>query len=196
VKYTFTLIYELDTTVACAVATYLDIEHYVFLHKKYLPHHEVVEKDGRRVKIKQTWHFGKQAVTQYCWTEYDPPARFLNYEISTAPWWVPSVHHVMKTRTELRYYPDATGTKTVSHLTVDLELPFWLWPLRKVIEKRLCELKIEKDSEDMAMISRREKLFGRGNVKSYLVDHQFMLHKEDFIAHFGQTNAHNEAAAG
>jgi hypothetical protein len=84
----------------------------------------------------------------------------------------------------------------VSHLTVDLELPFWLWPLRSIIEKRMCQLKKEKDAEDMDMIRRREKLFGRGNIKSYLLDHQFMLHKEDFVAHFGQANARSEAAAG
>lgn len=195
-KHTFTLVYELDTTVACAVAAYLDAEHYVFLHKKYSPQYEVVEKDGRRLKIKQTWHYGRTTVHQYCWTEYDPPARFLNYEISSQPWWMPSIHHVMKTRTELRYYPDATGTKTVSHLKVELDLPFWLWPMRHIVERKLCQLKKEKDAEDMDMIRRREKIFGRGNIKSYLLDHQFMLHKDDFVAHFGPQAGRSEAATG
>ena len=184
-KHTFTLTYELDTTVACAVAAYLDAEHYIFLHRKYATHYEIVERDGRRLRIAQTWRHGKATVSHSCWTEYDPPARFLNYEMSSSPWWIPSIHAVMKSRTDLKYYPDATGTKKVSHLVVDIDLPFWLWPLRHFIERRMCELKREKDAEDMEMISRREQIFGRGNIKGYLADHQFMLHKEDFVAHFG-----------
>jgi hypothetical protein len=39
------------------------------------------------------------------------------------------------------------------------------------------------------MIERRAQLFGRGNIKSYLADHQFMLHKDDFVEHFGSESA-------
>ena len=184
-KHSFKLIYELDTTVACAVAAYLDAEHYVFLHKKYSPIYEAVEKDGRRIRIRQEWNYGKIKVSQYCWTEYDPPARFLNYEVSSSPFWVPSIHHVMKTRTELKYYPTPDGKRTVSDLTVDLEIPNILYPFRNLIEKKMCQLKKEKDQEDMDMIVRREKIFGRGNIRGYLSDHQFMLHKDDFVKHFG-----------
>lgn len=189
-KHTFKLIYELDTTVGCAVAAYLDAEHYVFLHNKYSPQYEVEERDGRKIKIKQTWHYGKLAVSQHCWTEYDPPARFLNYEITPIPWWLPTIHHVMKTKTELRYYPTEDGKRTVSDLTVWLEMPAWLYPLRHLIQEKMCQLKKEKDQEDVEMILRREKIFGRGNIKGYLLDHQFMLHKDDFVKHFG-----SEAAA-
>jgi hypothetical protein len=184
-RYEFTLIYELDTTVACAVAAYLDVEHYTHLHSKYSPEWQAIEHQGRRVKVEQMWRFAGLKVAQSCWTEYDPPARFLNFEIMAIPWWRPSVHHFMKTRTELHYYPTASGQKTISHLRVQLDLPIWLWPFRHVIEKRLCDLKREKDEEDMVMIRRREKIFGRGNINSYLMDHQFMLHKDDFVAHFG-----------
>ncbi len=183
-KHTFDLVYEIDTTVACAVAAYLDAEHYVFLHRKYSPVYEVVAKEGRRIRIRQEWHLGVLHVAQELWTEYEPPARFLNYEVSS-PWWFPSVHHVMKTRTDLRYYPTEDGRRTVSHLKVELEMPRWLWPLRHLIEKKMCELKKEKDAEDIAMIRRRDEIFGRGNIRSYLMDHQFMLHKEDFVKHFG-----------
>src|SRR5437763_1237886 len=82
------------------------------------------------------------------------------------PWprWVPSNHHEMKTRTELRYYPKADDTATVSHLEVELDLPFWLWPFRYVIERKMSALKREKDDEDMEMIERRAKIYGRGNI--------------------------------
>ncbi len=194
-KHSFKLIYELDTTVGCAVAAYLDAEHYVFLHSKYLPVYEAVEKDGNRIKIRQEWTMGGLKVSQYCWTEYQPPARFLNYEISSSPWWFPTIHHVMKTRTDLRYYPTADGKRTVSDLTVDIEMPAVLWPMRHIIEKKLCDLKREKDQEDIDMILRRAKIFGRGNIRGYLADHQFMLHKEEFVKHFGTEAVETATAA-
>jgi hypothetical protein len=40
VKHTFSYLYELDTTVGSAVAACLDAEHYVFLHRKYMPSYE------------------------------------------------------------------------------------------------------------------------------------------------------------
>ena len=68
---------------------------------------------------------------------------------------------------------------------VETKLPFWLYPLRCLIQKRIEKLKIEKDAEDMEMIYRREKLFGRGNNSVYLADHQFMLYKDDYVKHYG-----------
>lgn len=184
-KHTFELIYELDTSVGCAVAAYLDAEHYVFLHKRYSPVYEPIEKDGRRIKIRQEWHLGRLRVGQELWTEYEPPARFINYGITSFPWWLPSIHHVMKTRTDLRYYPTTDGQRTVSHLTVELDMAAWLYPFRHLIEKKICELKKEKDREDVEMLLRRDKIFGPNNLRAYLADHQFMLHKDDFVKHFG-----------
>jgi len=193
VRHEFRLIYELDTTVACAVAAYLDAEHYVYLHSKYSPRYEVTKREGRRIHILQKWKLGKLTIGQSCWTEYDPPARFLNYEIAPLPLWLPSIHHVMKTTTDLRYYPTADGERTVSDLTVTLDMPFWLYPARHMIEERMCILKKEKDQEDIAMILRRAKIFGRGNIKGYLQEHQFMLHKDDFVKHFGGDAAKSRA---
>lgn len=194
-KHRFEVVYAMDTTLGCAVAAYLDAEHYAFLHSKYSPQYEVVHKDGRTIRIKQTWTYGRLRIGQSCTTEYAPPARFLNYDIQGLPVWMPSVHHVMKTRTELFYYPDATGTKTVSHLVVDLELPSAMRPLVPAIEAKMVALKKEKDLEDMEMIFRRERLFGRGNLRGYLADHQFMLHKDDFVTHFGSKDAERRAEA-
>ena len=188
-KHKFTLIYELDTTVPCAVAAYLDAEHYAFLHNNYCPQFEVLHHEGRKIISRQTWQHGRRRAGHIYTSEYVPPARFLNYDLRPWPRWMPSIHHVMKSRTDLRYYPNADGTATVSHLEVELDLPFWLWPLRHVIERKMAALKREKDAEDMAMIERRADLFGRGNIKSYLADHQFMLHKDDFVEHFGNESA-------
>jgi len=35
------------------------------------------------------------------------------------------------------------------------------------------------------MIERRARLFGRENNAVYLADHQFILHKEEYLRHFG-----------
>jgi hypothetical protein len=183
--YKFSLIYELDTTVACAVAAYLDAEHYAYLHSKYSPSYEVLAHDGRTLRVKQTWRYAGWTFGQVYTAEYVPPARFIQDDISPSPRWRPSVHHFIRTRTDLRYYPNATGTATVSHLEVQLQLPFWLWPFRHLLERKLSGLKREKDQEDMEMLQRRARIFGRGNIRSYLADHQFMFHKDDFVACFG-----------
>jgi hypothetical protein len=185
VKHKFTLLYELDTTVPCAVAAYLDAEHYAFLHRKYEPDWEPLSDNGRTITVRQTWRYGIWRTGQVYTAEYVPPARFLQYDIRPSPRWVPSIHHLVKTRTDLRYYPNPDDTATVSHLEVEMDLPFFLWPLRRVIERKLCALKREKDAEDMAMIQRRARIFGRGNIKSYLAPHQFMLHKDEFVQHYG-----------
>ena len=184
-KHRFSLIYELDTTVACAVAAYLDAEHYAHLHNKYSPMYEVLSQDGYRLEVKQTWRYAGWTLAQTYTTKYQPPARFLQYDLRPSPPWIPSIHHLVHTRTDLRYYPTPDGEKTVSHLEVELDMPFWLLPLRHVLERKLSGLKREKDQEDMEMIQRRAKLFGRGNIKSYLADHQFLFHKDAFVEHFG-----------
>ena len=63
------------------------------------------------------------------------------------------------------------------NLYVEIKLPFWLYPLRYLIQKGIEKLKV---AEDMEMIYRREKLFGRGNNSVYLADHQFILYKDDY----------------
>ena len=193
-RHTFRLIYELDTTVACAVAAYLDAEHYKFLHSKYSPEWEVIDHHDLTIKVRQSWQYGARRVAQVYTCEYVPPATFLNYDMHSDPWWLPSVHHVMKTRTELRYYPTDDGERTVSDLRVDLDLPIFLWPVRKLIESKLCALKREKDDEDMEMIARRAEIYGRGNIKSYLADHQFMLYKDEFVRHFGKADVSRTAS--
>ena len=185
-KHRFSLIYEIDTTVACAVAAYLDAEHYAYLHEKYSPRYEVRSREGYRLEVEQTWRYAGWTLAQTYTAEYQPPARFLQYDIRPSPWWIPSIHHVVRTRTDLRYYATPEGEKTISHLEVELDMPVWLWPVRHVLERKLSGLKMEKDQEDMEMIRRRAALFGRGNIKSYLADHQFLLHKDAFVEHFGR----------
>jgi hypothetical protein len=138
-----------------------------------------------RFDVKQTWRYAGWTSAQTYTAEYQPPARFLQYDVRPSPSWLPSIHHLIRTRTDLRYYPTPDGDKTISHLDVEIDMPFWLWPARHLLEQTLSGLKRDKDQEDIAMIQRRAKLFGRGNIKSYLADHQFLFHKDAFVEHFG-----------
>jgi len=177
--------YELDTTVPAAVAAYLDAEHYVFLHNTYFPLYEVLEQDGLKLKIRQTWSLGSLKFGNYCTTEYVPPARFLNYDLKPCPVWWPSIHHLIKVSTDQHYYPTPDGQNTYSEIRMTIDMPFFIYPFRKFIQKKLEKLKWEKDQEDLDMVHRRAEIFGRGNIKAYLPDHQFMLHKDTFVKHFG-----------
>jgi hypothetical protein len=185
VKHAFSVVYDLDCTVGEAVAAYLDVEHYVFLHKGYTDHWHAIEHAKDKLRVRQTWSFAGLRTGIAITAQYIPPARFLNYDSEPWPRWIPSIHHLIRTSTDLRYFPDPTGTKTVSHLDITVEMSLLLWPLRKLIERMLTRLKIEKDAEDIEMIARRQQIYGRGNLKTYMLDHQFMLHKDSFVAHFG-----------
>lgn len=185
-EHKFELIYELECTVGEAVAAYLDAEHYMYLHKSYMPEYETLWQDGNKIAIRQAWKKGPIVIGNTCITEYDPPARFLNYDLKPFPYWMPSVHHLIDTWTELRYYPSEDSRRTVSHLTVELTMPWFLWPFRKMVEARLIKLKIEKDQEDVNMIARHQKIAGRGNIRGYFKRNVFLLHKEEFVKHFAE----------
>lgn len=184
-KYQFSLVYDLDTTLACAVAAYLDGEHYIFLHHKYSDKYEVLEYQNRILTVRQSWKLLGMQIGQVYTAEYIPPARFKNYNVKPYPWFIPSIHHLICVTTDLKYAEDLERNVTVSALDVEIEMPWWLYPWRSYLQKLIEKLKIEKDAEDMEMIKRREKLFGRGNIAAYLPDHQFMIHKDDFVRFFG-----------
>jgi len=52
-------------------------------------------------------------------------------------------------------------------------------------QARWDDMKVEKDEQDIDMIRRRAALFGRENNSIYLADHQFILHKDHYLKHFG-----------
>lgn len=185
----FSLIYELDAPIAIAVAAYLDSEHYIFLHDDYTDKYEVLDHEPytRIITVRQTWKLFGLRMGQIYTCEYVPPAQFKNYNIQPSPWYILSIHHLISISTDLKYLPNPEKDSTISILDVEIKLPFWLYPLRYLIQKGIEKLKVEKDAEDMEMIYRREELFGRGNNSVYLADHQFMLYKDDYVKHYGNS---------
>jgi hypothetical protein len=173
-------------TVAMAVGAYLDCEHYIHLHEKWSSKYEILHVEPLCMTVKQTWKmFGFFPIGQVYKTQYLPPARFLNHSIKPYPFWFPSIHHLLKITTDQKYSESPQSKKTISRLDVEIEMPFFLWPFRKLIQRSMTELKSQKDAEDIRMIQRRSKLFGENCHLAYLVEHQFILHKDEYCKHFG-----------
>lgn len=185
-KHIFKVCYELDTPIAIAVAVYLDSEHYIYLHEDLSSSIEIIEKGSDYYKCHQTWKVLGLRIGQSYTCRYLPPATFINMDLKPFPFWLPSVHHFIKTKTTLRYYENPSSKTTLSELTVELDLPFWLYPLRKKIQQVIEKIKILKDLEDVALVDRRAKLFGRNNNSVYLKKHQFMLHKKEYEEFFAE----------
>jgi hypothetical protein len=187
-KHCFSLVYELDAPIALAVAAYLDAEHYIFLHSRYTDRYEVLHHDPEKriITVRQSWKLFGLRIGQVYTCEYVPPARFKNYATQPSPWFMPSIHHLISVTTDLKYTPNPEKDCTISTLEVDIEMPFWLYPFRFSLQKAIEKLKIEKDQEDIEMMARRAKLFGRNNNTVYLQEHQFMLYKDDYVKHYGQ----------
>ena len=187
-KYSFKLCYELDTTLAIAVATYLDCEHYVYLHKGLTKKIEILEHGDGYYKCRLLANAFGFKIGQSMTAQYVPPATFVQYDVEPYPRWLPSIHHLIGTKTTLRYFETPERNTTLSELTIELDLPFWLYPFRQLIRRGIEKVKILKDLEDVAMIDRRAKVFGRANNTAYLNKRQFMLHKTDYLKYFGENS--------
>ena len=185
-KYTFQIKYELDTRLAMAVAIYLDCEHYIFLHNALSNSIEITEKGSDYYKCHQTWNLFGMRVGQYYTCRYHAPATFINEDLRPYPVWIPSIHHFVHTKTTLRYYENPNSLTTLSELTVEMDMPLWLYPFRKWIQRVVEKVKILKDLEDVALFDRRAKLYGRDNNSAYFKKHQFLLHKDDYVKFFGE----------
>jgi len=183
-KHEFEIRYELDAPLAVAVGLYLDCEHYIFLHRALSNRLEVVEAGETSLKYRQSWNLFGLAFGQVYKCRYVAPATFVNYDIEPSPRWLPSVHHLVKVRTTLRYYETDRRT-TLSRLSVELDMPRWLAPLKETICRTIERVKILKDLEDVAVIDRRARLFGRLDNSPFLNKRQFLLHKDEYLRHFG-----------
>lgn len=181
-----------DVPVAVSIAAYLDCEHYLHLHKGITGDLEILRVEGRKVTVRQTWKWFGLTMGHTKSGEYFPPARFVITDVKPSPWWVPSIHHVLGMTTDLRYEPVAAPQGECSHMIfdVELEMPFWLWPLRGFLQGLVERMHAQQVQEDLDALKRRAKLFGRGNIAAYLAPGQFLYHKDDFVKHFSPQRGH------
>lgn len=188
-KHRFTMRGEMDGPVAVHVAAYLDCEHYVFLHRDLTDSVEVVAHEGLKVTVRQSWKAFGLTLGHYKTGTYVPPSEFHLEDVRPSPWWFPSIHHLVGIETHLAYSPVPGRDATAFRFDVELTMPFWLYPLRGFLETLIGRLHDRQIDEDLAMIKRRERLFGRGNIAAYLADRQFLYHKETFLKHYGRADA-------
>lgn len=188
-KHSFTVVEELDTIVPIAVGAYLDCEHYLHLHRSITDSLEIIKHEGRVVEVRQSWKWLGLRLGHTKRGEYIPPAEFKVTEVKPYPFWIPSIHHFVGIYTHIKYTAHPERNTTVMTFYVELDLPFWMWPLRKRMQTLIERMHERQNIEDMVCIKRRAKLFGRENYSAYLADHQFLYHKDDYVAHFGQKSA-------
>ena len=184
-KYSFKICYEIDAPMAISVATYLDCEHYMYLHERLTKSIEILEHGDGYYRCRLTANTFGVKVGQSFTSRFIPPGTFVQSSIQPFPRWMPSVHHLIKTVTTMRYFETPGARTTLSELTVDLDLPFYIYPFREKLRRAIEKIKIVKDLEDVAMIDRRAKLYGRDNNTPYINKHQFMLHKSKYLQCFG-----------
>jgi hypothetical protein len=177
---------EMDAPIHVNVAAYLDCEHYIFLHRGLTDSVEVVAHEGLKVTVRQSWKALGLELGHFKTGTYIPPSEFHIEDVRPSPWWIPSIHHVVGIETHLKYWPIPERDSTGFSFDVELDLPFWLYPFRKRLEALISRLHDQQVEEDIAMIKRRERLFGRGNISIYLADHQFLYHKKEFLEHYGK----------
>lgn len=185
-KHEFTVVEELDCPLPVAVAAYLDCEHYLYLHKGLTDSLEIIKVDGFKITVRQSWKAFGIKLGHDKTGEYLPPAEFRIYDVVPAPRWIPSVHHLVDIKTRLRYAAAAERDATAMTFDVELDLPFFLWPLRGFLQRLIERMHAQQNAEDMGMIKRREKLVGRENLlAAYLRPHHFSYHKDEFLKRFG-----------
>jgi hypothetical protein len=182
----FTVRGELDAPLHVVVAAYLDCEHYVHLHRSLTDRVEVVGHEGRTITVRQTWKWLGLKLGHLKSGTYVPPAEFRIDRVRPSPWWFPSIHHLVSIETRLVYAENRERDSTEFVFEVSLDLPFWLYPLRGALQRLIERMHEVQNDEDMALIKRRERLFGRGNAAPYLAEHHFMYHKDDYLRHFGE----------
>ncbi|MBI3544176.1 MAG: hypothetical protein HY075_12975 [Deltaproteobacteria bacterium] len=184
-KHRFRVVEEQDCTVAVAIGAYLDCEHYVHLHRSIMTKLSIDKVEGRKVTWRQGLRWlGFLKITQTFVMEYFPPGHFKSYDMKAYPRWLPQFHHFVKTVMDVRYTKHPQRDATVMTFDCEMDMPFFLWPFRNVFQGIVEKMHHLKDQEDLDMIHRRDKFFGRGNINSYLAEGQFLLFKDDYVAHF------------
>jgi hypothetical protein len=189
-KHRFTVVEDQDTTLAIAVGAFLDCEHYVYLHRSIMASFEVLDYQERKIRVRQRMRWMGMLIGHECTIEYLPPGHFRTTDIVASPRWVPSVHHILKnTVVDIRYRRHPERDTTLMRFDMQFDMPFWLYPLRSYLQAVLERMHHLKEEEDLRVFARRARLFGRDNNACYLADHQFLLHKDEYLRCFGPHSA-------
>ena len=208
-KYSFVQKYTFPVTIASAVALYLDCEHYIFLHKSSEVKYNIINLTENKCIAEVHYQSGIFKWKQISTTEYNAPAELKQYDIKIKGFGFAALINFFKVRTTLKYYENKEECEildiekneniflnkndkiVISEITYDIDMPFFLYPFKKIIKKKLESIKLKKDLEDLYFIKRRISLFGTdkpiANSKywiPYFKKSYFLLFKEKFVKTF------------
>lgn len=183
-KHNFQAPYLIDAPQSLVVGAYLDCEHYYYLHDNAIQHCEILEYSPTHIRWNQVWRIFGFRIGHTLTTRYLPPATFINEKIMAFPQWLPSIHHFVKveSRSDFYHWDDKT---TLSIFTVDMNLPWYIYPFRNILKYLILRFKILIDLEDVAMLARKTHVFGSQSVFHLLHKDQFILFKDEFSKNFG-----------
>ena len=169
-----------------AVVTYLDAEHYMYLHSDYEQNYRIVQVSENKVLNRCDYKLLFFNWIQEATTTYNPPAEFIQSDIKFYGNMAFVMNYLFRVTTTMRYSETDDPEVVRSDIRYDIEVPFFLFPFMFIIKRMLKKLKWEKDLEDVEMCDRRKELFGANAVEAYYAPHQFILFKDLFVKYFPQ----------
>ena len=208
-NYSFVQKYTFPVTVASAVALYLDCEHYIFLHHSIENKYKILDMYENKYISEMHYQSGIFKWKQISTTEYIAPAELKQYDVKIKGFGFAILANLFNVKTTLKYYEnkkdcevldieknknirlDKNNKIVISEINYDIDMPFFIYPFKNVIKRRLEKMKLKKELEDLYFIQRRINLFGSDEplVDSkywapFMKKSYFMLYKEKFIQTF------------
>ena len=208
-KFAFSQRYTFPVDMASAIVTYLDCEHYIFLHATCETKYKIVNFSENKCTAECHYKSGIFKWHQIATTEYIAPATLKQYNVKIRGFGFALLANFFDVKTTLKYYYndknceildietrktiklDTNNNILISDILYEIDLPFFFYPFKKILKNRLKKLKIEKDLEDLDFIKRRISLFGTDTINPtsgywipYFKKSYFLLFKEKFIDTF------------
>ena len=210
-KYSFKQTYTFPVNVASAVVAYLDCEHYTFLHNSCEKKYKTISLDENKCVSEILYSSGIFFWRQKSTTEYIGKAKLRQYDISIKGFGPAILANLLNVKTSLEFFENDQDREVediennfkkislkkennicLSEITYELDLPFFIYPFRNYLRKKLEIMKRSKDLEDLYMLQKRIMMYGSDLPLDrnseywapYFKKSYFLLFKEKFVENF------------